>query len=430
MSHRTWGLAAVFALALVPRMAIALTFDQPPTLWNDAGWYDFFARSIADGNGYSLPDGTPTSRWPPGYAFFAGAVYAVSGDSQLVLRLVQALLGALTAVGVAHLGRTLISAPAGIAAGAIVALMPSHALYTSLIMSEVLFTGLVVAAFVAALHRSAWAVALAGVAFGLAALTRSHGVVLVAAPLAVWLAWGWFDRERRVESLRNAGIMVAAAVMTITPWGVRNAVHFDSFQPISTNFGMNLWVGNNPDATGGLTLPPPVDVDADRERDGARAEVAYDRAARRAAVDWITSNPGGFLSLAPRKVWQTYRNDASFTSWYEPPGSGYLEPRTRVWLDRVANTGYYAVLAVAAVGAVVAAARRRLDALALPLTALVAWTAVSVVFFGDPRFHIPVLPAFALLAAAGIEYAREALASGRLVPSRDVTAPQGSADLP
>src|SRR6185503_868992 len=112
-----WGgaLIVVFLIALAPRLLFAAAFTDPPTTANDAGWYDAFGKGVAHGNGYVLPDGAATSKWPPGYPAFVGAVYKLSGDSRGALRVAQAVVGALTAVLVAELGRRLMSEQAGIA---------------------------------------------------------------------------------------------------------------------------------------------------------------------------------------------------------------------------------------------------------------------------------------------------------------------------
>jgi len=67
----------------------------------------------------------------------------------------------------------------------------------------------------------------------------------------------------------------------------------------------------------------------------------------------------------------------------------------------VANVYYFAVLALAGGGLLVWLRRPR-GGLVLPLLAIAVFTLGQLPFFNDPRFHYPMLPAFALLAAAGL----------------------------
>jgi hypothetical protein len=60
------------------------------------------------------------------------------------------------------------------------------------------------------------------------------------------------------------------------------------------------------------------------------------------------------------------------------------------------------LLAAAAFGIPRAASRRRPAAWILPLAVLYVTALHGVLFAGDPRFHAPLLPAFAVLAAAAL----------------------------
>ena len=394
-------LLAIFLLALAPRALVASQFDHPPATTNDAGWYDLFGREIAGGHGYVLPGGAATSRWPPGYPIFLGAIYKASGNSRGAARLAQAVLGALTAVLAAELARRLLSQRAGAVAGCIVALTPSLILYSSVLMSEALFTFLIMAGFLLGTHASSsrWSAVLAGVAFGAATLVRAQGLLLVLALFASWWALGAFAGERRRQSAVLAAIIIAAAALTLVPWTVRNAVQLDTFAPVATNLGINLWTGNNPDATGGLVSAPVAAFDRDTAGlADPEKEVRFDALARDAAVRYVTHHPLATAARAPAKIFETFRNDRSFIAWYEPPGHPHFAPDARSGIGQISDLWYYALLLLAAAGSALLL-RARAPGVALPLAAIGVWAAVSVVFFGDPRYHVPLLPLLALPAA-------------------------------
>ncbi len=401
---RWWSLLlAILLIALVPRAAVAVAFDDPPTLQNDAGWYDFFGSQISAGHGYALPDGAAMSRWPPGYPYFLGAVYRLTGDSRTAVRLAQALLGAITAVLAAELTRRTISARVGLACGLLVAVLPTHVLYSSLLMSEVLFTFLIVLAMLLAVAGGGWRRSLlTGLVLGAAALVRGHAVVL-AVPIVVW----WLVASRIRIADRRAAVATLSAlaggfVLMLAPWTIRNAVQLHEFQPGSTNLGITLWTGNNPDATGAVMIAPVADFEREtRDLAEPEREVRFDALARDAALRYIVHHPAETLALAPRKVVETYRNDRSFGSWYEPQGTGYLDPALRAWLGRLCDVYYYVLLLAAAAGMVLLL-RARSSGSVLPLASLLIWSLVGVVFYGETRYHVPVLPLLAIPAAYAI----------------------------
>jgi len=95
LSRRTeWILFAVaVAIRLVHVFAVRDTvWFRYPII--DAATYHDAALAIAAGRGH--PDAV---FWqPPGYAYFLGAIYAFTGGSDLIVRLVQCVLGGVTAV--------------------------------------------------------------------------------------------------------------------------------------------------------------------------------------------------------------------------------------------------------------------------------------------------------------------------------------------
>src|SRR3954452_4354566 len=77
----------------------------------------------------------------------------------------------------------------------------------------------------------------AGVLAGLAILGRANALVVLA-PLA-WAVW---------RGPRPAVVLVAAALLTVAPWTIRNAVVLHHFVPVSTQLGSALAGTYNSDA--------------------------------------------------------------------------------------------------------------------------------------------------------------------------------------
>ena len=110
------------------------------------------------------------------------------------------------------------------------------------VMSEPLFAALLLGALAAALqhrrstHRWRW-VLLAGLLGGLTILTRANALVLLL-PLALAV---WTVRPRfSPRALAAPAVLVVVALLTVSPWTIRNAVVFDRFIPVSTQFGSAL----------------------------------------------------------------------------------------------------------------------------------------------------------------------------------------------
>ena len=118
--------------------------------------------------------------------------------------------------------------------------------------------------------RSAFAGLLAG-----AAALLAPALILVAAAVVLWTAFGPGLRPDRKSLLRGAAVL-AGVVAVIAPVTIHNTLS-GSFVVISSNAGVNAFIGNNPDATGAFFLPPASGLD------GARLEETTTLVAERAA---------------------------------------------------------------------------------------------------------------------------------------------------
>ena len=151
-------------------------------------------------------------------------IYRAAGlrDHQAV-RLFQILLNVAIVPLVFALGRSLYDERTGLWAAGLAAFYPSLWGHDYLILTEVLFTFLLVAGTVAAVADAArprWAlVAVAGIAFGLGALTRTS--LLLYPPLFAIATFAWC-RAPSARRIATVTLFTAAFALTIAPWIVRN----------------------------------------------------------------------------------------------------------------------------------------------------------------------------------------------------------------
>lgn len=243
------GLWAVGILALVLRLVVIATSAYVPR--SDAADYDRIAVALVRQHSFPpsllAPGGGPSAFRSPMFPLALAGVDTLAGvdspDARWQAgRIAEALLGVLTVALVYLIAARLAGPGLGLLAGTLAAAWPPLLLVGSSLMSEPLFIALVLATTWAALrsraseHRYRW-VGLAGVLLGLAALTRGNGIVLLV-PLAFLV---WSERPRRSwRSWRSPALVVAAAVLTLVPWALRNAQTVRAFVPISTETGYAL----------------------------------------------------------------------------------------------------------------------------------------------------------------------------------------------
>src|SRR4029079_6305924 len=195
--------------------------------------------------GFSFASG-PTSLRPPLFPGFVAGLWLASGtESVHLVRVAQALLGLVTAWLVFELASAAYDRTAGVVAGALTALYPSLVFANFLILSETLFTLLLVAALLALIRLirtpSLLRALCTGLLIGFAALTRS---VLWPFPLVIAPLVAWWTPGRVTNRLSIAAALLAGSAIAIGPWAVRNSRLQGVPVVVDTMGGLNLRMGN------------------------------------------------------------------------------------------------------------------------------------------------------------------------------------------
>src|SRR5439155_11395706 len=227
----------LFVVAFLPRLIHVLAMRASPFFVNpviDAATYDDAARSIASGHGH--PD---LIFWqPPGYSYFLGWIYAAAGPGYLAPRIVQALLGAASAVMTAWIGARLFDRRVGLYAGIGAALYGMLIYFDGELLTPTLTIALQLASILLALlarenpRRGPWLWGGSGLVAGFASIVTATSLVIVAVLAAV--------------ARRRAWIVLVGLALAIAPVLWRNLERGGEFIPISWNGGINLFIGNNP----------------------------------------------------------------------------------------------------------------------------------------------------------------------------------------
>jgi hypothetical protein len=126
-------------------------------------------------------------------------------------------------------------------------------------------------------------------------------------------------------------------------------------------------------------------------------EIARDEHGRELALEFVRDHPREELKLVLRRLGATFMDDSDGLAAVESYGTDrFMSDSTREGLRTVAN-GYGLVVGLVAggIGLVVLARRAGSPGLFVVLTGL-GMLVPPLVFFGDPRFHVPAVPVAAI----------------------------------
>ena len=310
-----WRLVlAVFLLAVAVRGVYLIQLRESPFFLSpviDALTYHDRAVSLAQGQWHD-----EEVFWqPPLYPYFLGALYSVFGPKIAVARFLQLLLGATTCALTALLAYRLHGRLAAGVAGVALAFCGTMVFFEGELLNPVLSIALNMGALLllipgegdglvstgnlsdfGRLPLRRWLGA--GVLLGLSAVSRPDVLAFAGVvALAPALARGAPTTTRWLRPLS----LVAAVLLPIAPVTAHNVFFGGEWVPISTNFGVNLYIGNSGEYDRTVGIRPGLQWDQ-LMLEPIRAGVARDDAAGKSAwwtrrsVIAVRNAPGRWLS--------------------------------------------------------------------------------------------------------------------------------------
>lgn len=261
------------------------------------------AHSIATGHGFSSPfrvDTGPTAWTTPVYPLLLGGIMRWFGPysfaSYVAAVGVNILFSALVSVPLFFAGRRLGGVRVAAASAWLWAVFPNAILLTYESLWETSLSALLGATILWATlrvrdsrTRRAWAAY--GLLWGLVLMTNAALVSLL--PFLLWWAWRGAPAKRPRPAGKSAPLVaLGIALLCCVPWTVRNYAVFHSFVPLRSILGLQLWVGNNPDARViWLGEHHPIHDSAERRHYVEIGEIAYMREKEHAALGYMLTHP-------------------------------------------------------------------------------------------------------------------------------------------
>ena len=406
-----WKRATVVAIvALALRVAHLAWLRHTPVfevLIGDAQQYDAWARQIAGGEWI----GTDVFYQTPLYPYLLAIVFRIAGHHLLLVRGIQAVLGAASCVLLASAGRRFFDERPGIAAGALLAIYPPAIFYDGLIQKsslDLFLMTLLLALLGEFLARPHWKW-IAGAGLVLAAFTLNRENARVLYPIvAVWLMVGFRATPMRTR-VAWVAVFTAAVAALLVPVGLRNYHVSGDFLISTSQAGSNFYIGNHAGAHGGYEELVPEHGNATFERADATS-LAEEGAGRKLspgevsdywsarATDDIRRDPASWLTLLGRKILMTLNaSEAVDTESIEVYADYSPVLRFLLWF----NFGIAFPLAV--LGAWLT--RRDWRRLAILYAMFVSLALSVAVFYVLARYRFPIVPIAMLFAGCALTIA-------------------------
>lgn len=358
----------IFILGVFCRI-LWLSLD-PHEIVSDEVDYHNLAISLAQGNGYGIPF------WPPGYPIVLSILYVLFGSSPRIAIGFNLILSLATLISTAWVAKRLFGDRIAIISFLLMSLMPSYILTISLVRYEVLLQFSLILSFLLSLYRWRW-INMVCIAL-LTALATLIRPLMIFWPIMLWLVklnQQSFNQQSLKHELYKLGVIQALSVLLITPWIVYASITTGRFVPIALNGGMNLWIGNNPNATGAYMSPP-----------GEFWNPANEAIASREAIDYILNHPTHVLRLLPKKIAYSFVRENWPVDLIFLKTSSVAPSVSYEFLSAISNA-YYAVVVGMAIASIMIFLWKKRYRQLLPLLLMVYSIFGQLPFFGSPRFR-------------------------------------------
>lgn len=367
------------------------------------------AHSLASGHGFGSPfrvDTGPTAWMTPVYPFLLAGIFRIFGQYTFATFIAAALLNivatTLATIPIYCAGKKIAGVGVGAGAAWLWAFFPNafqipaesmwDASLASLLTALILWATLKVAESARITYWIAY-----GALWGLALMTNAA----LASLLPVALLWLAYRLHRNgIAWWRRPLVTAAVTVLCSAPWTIRNYEVFHAFVPLRSILGLQLWVGNNPNAEDRwLGSQHPIHDADERAKYVEMGEIAYMKEKREAAIDYMTSHPARDADL----IW--HRVIAVWSGGTPNPFRDFLRTNSN-WFRFVLCFNLLA--AIGTLVGIVALIRRRNEYWPLVAAFPIIFPFAYYLTIVEPRYRLPIDPVVMILMAVTISAVKNA----------------------
>jgi len=373
---------------LALRMLTILIWPMTPA--GDSAAYHRKALQLLAGEEYGQ-----TAYTAPGFPAILAGWYRITAAHPLAAYILGALFGTAAIVLTYDVARRTLSPSAARWAALLAAIMPTLVCTSARILTTAILTvfvlGIIDLAVISAGsgRRSWWAVVGTGAVIAMASLVKPTFLLI---PILVLFSWLVQARRALVKWV----VCGAVATCVVIPWTVRNYLVLGAFVPVTSAAGEGLFHGLNPDSDGMFSPAHRSAVSKDVP------ELARDKQLRAIALERVRQDPAACAKLLVRKqipMWGVSSTNIATAISPRIP-AGLHKPLER-GIKTLINAFWTALMLLCLRSALVTDVWRR-PGLFLGVLTILYFFALHSVFEVQSRYHVPVIPVFILIAAAGM----------------------------
>ncbi|MGH9681764.1 MAG: hypothetical protein ACRD4Y_17595, partial [Candidatus Acidiferrales bacterium] len=290
------------------------------------------ARAIALGLGFSSPlrmvDTGPTVWFTPIYPYLVAGIFKTWGVytdlSRVIIQTLNYAFAALTIVPIYSIGKRTFGENVAVAASWFWVFLPTSLFFPMMWIWDTSMTALMLALiFWATLEmqkpHTTWAWAGYGALWAFGGLVNPSVLSLFPFLLG-WLIWE--SRRDGAPWVKFSFATVLVFAVAMVPWTVRNYIDFGKVIVLRSNFGLELWLGNNPAVPDSWSpWMHPNDNREEALKYQRMGEIAYMAEKQRLAIEFIRTHPADTIRFMFHRFVDNWLavSDSPLDSWSYTP---------------------------------------------------------------------------------------------------------------
>jgi len=412
-------LAFLSIFAFILRFIYLLEITKNPhfsTLTMDPLYHDVWAQSIANGDLL----GSEVFFRAPFYPYFLALVYKIFGHSFFIPRLIQHLFGVASCVLIYFLAKRLFNKTVAIISFIITACYGMFFYFEAELLLDsflVFFNTLLVLLLLRTKDDpklKKWF--FCGLVLGFSAITRPN--VLFCIPF-IWL-WMYLSFRKQLHLQKIiifAAVFLLGTIILIFPITLRNAIVGKDLVFISSQGGVNFYIGNNENSDGMSAIFYKSDweyhdfkylAEKQEERELKPSEIS--RFYYKKGIEFILKKPQLSIKLLLKKLYL-------FWNRFEISNNQdiYFFKRYSL-LIRILPLGFWLIGPLGLTGMILSLREKRKaktkTEVFLPIIFMLSYMVTVVLFFVTARFRLPAIPFLIIFASFGIFWIGDKLIKG------------------
>jgi 4-amino-4-deoxy-L-arabinose transferase-like glycosyltransferase len=379
----------IILIALFLRVAWSIFLGVEPV--SDSNMYLQFALTIMKEGSYAYPDGNLTAYWPVGTSALYASLFFLFGTSDIVIECFNLCVGLINVYLIYKVSTFYFNLKVAKIAAIIFAFWPLMIQMTTVIASEMIFLTVCLLALFCWNHFRSKPVVI-----GLGCYIRPTIILfLLIMPIIDSVTYSW---KHSVKIF----IPLLIVILITAPWAFRNTELFEYPTFISTNFGTNLWMGNNVNTTGAyMRLPDSIIGLNEKERENEL---------KQEAIEYITDDPARYFGLIIKRALLTFDRETIGVHW-NLPQLKKLTSESGINAIKIISTAFWLiVLSLSVFGLIISLFKEKFNKIFFHPTALYFYfMSIPLLTVGQDRYHISMTVYIAMFAAYSISQLIELL---------------------